>query len=186
MESFQVRIAEQTLRALFSNEWNLISLDIICKKLKLDKKKVSKHFKNKHDLLKNINQYFDDQILKGIKSIEKSTPKDMLFEILMLRFDLLNRYRKSILRIFNIFKYQPKNFVMLLPSFINSIALMASAANIETKGIKGNIKLKGILIVYFSTFLIWIKDDNSSLDKTMNTLDNYLERAEVFLKLLEN
>ena len=186
MESFQVRIAEQTLRALFSNDWNLISLDIICKKLKLDKKKVSKHFKNKHDLLKNINQYFDDQILKGIKSIEKSTPKDMLFEILMLRFDLLNRYRKSILKIFNIFKYQPKNFVMLLPSFINSIALMASAANIETKGIKGNIKLKGILVIYFSTFLIWIKDDNSSLDKTMNTLDNYLERAEVFLKLLEN
>ena len=164
MIKVQTKIAKQTLKLLISAEWNSISLDKICNNLNLDKKKMLKYIKNKHDLIRNINKYFDEEMLINIKKIDESTQRDMIFEIMMLRFDLLNRYRKSILRIFNIFKYQPKNFVMLLPSFINSIALMASAANIETKGIKGNIKLKGILIVYFSTFLIWIKDDNSSLD----------------------
>ena len=62
--------------------------------------------------------------------------------------------------------------------------MMAKVANIDTKGVIGNMKTKGLLIVYFSTFLTWIEDENSSLDKTMNALDNYLEKAENVLKLL--
>ena len=186
MKNIQAKVAKQTLKSLYSTEWKSISLDKICKKIKLDKKKASKYIKNKHDLLKNINQYFDDQILIAVKSVDKSTSRDMLFEIIMLRFDLLNQYRKPILKIFNIFKYQPKNFIFLLPSFIKSISIIAKVANIETNGIKGNIKIKGILVVYFSTFLTWIKDEDSSLDKTMTSLDNYLNKAEGLLKLIEN
>jgi len=186
MKNFQAKIAEQTLKSLFITEWNSISLDNICKKLKLDKKKVSKHIKSKHDLLKNINQYFDDQIMIAVKSVDKSTPRDMLFEILMLRFELLNRYRKSILKMFNFFKYKPKSFILLLPSLINSSCMMAKVANIETKGMIGSVNTKGLLIIYFSTFLTWIEDENSSLDRTMNALDNYLEKAENILKFLKN
>ena len=50
MKSFQAKIAEQTLKSLFITEWNSISLDSICKKLKLDKKKVSKHIKSKEQM----------------------------------------------------------------------------------------------------------------------------------------
>jgi hypothetical protein len=102
----------------------------------------------------------------------------------MLRFDLLNRYRSSILKIFKVFKNNPKNFIVLIFPFIESIEMMAKLSNIETKGIVGNIKLKGLLVIYFSTFLTWIKDENPTLDKTMSVLDNYLEKAENVLKLL--
>lgn len=185
MNNYQAKVAEATLKSLLSNEWNSITYDKICKKLKLDKNKVSKNIKKKHDLLKNINQYFDSKIMIEFKLVDKSTKRDMLFEILMLRFDLLNRYRKSILKIYDVFKCKPNNFIFLLPSFIHSMSMMAKAANIETKGLQGNIKLKGILVVYFATFLIWTKDENPTLDKTMTSLDNYLERAESLLDLLE-
>ena len=39
---------------------------------------------------------------------------------------------------------------------------------------KGNIKIKGLLIVYFSSFLVWKKENNKSLEKTMTSLDLYL------------
>ena len=42
-----------------------------------------------------------------------------------------------------------------------------------------------VLIIYFSTFLTWVKDESSSLDKTMTVLDSYLEKTEKVLKLLE-
>ena len=185
MKNLQAKIAQQTLKLLKTHEWKSISINMICDTLKLNKKKISSNIKSKKDLLKHINQYFDDLILVKIKSVEKSTPKDMIFEIFMLRFDLLNRYRSSIKKIFKVFKYNPKNFIILIPSFINSIEMMAKSSNIKTKGMIGVMKLNGLLIIYFSTFLTWIKDESSSLDKTMTVLDNYLERAENVLKFFK-
>ena len=109
----------------------------------------------------------------------------MILEIFMLRFDLLNRYRSSILNIFKVLKKDPKNFILLLPSFITSIEMMAKSSNIKTKNIIGSMKLKVLLIIYFSTFFTWVKDESSSLDKTMTVLDNHLERAENILILFK-
>ena len=82
-------------------------------------------------------------------------------------------------------KYNPKNFIILIPSFINSIEIMAKSSNIETKGIIGSMKVKGLLVIYFSTFLTWVKDESISLDKTMTVLDRYIEKAEKILQLLK-
>ena len=185
MNALRAKIAQQTLKLLATYEWKLISIDMVCRKLKLSRKKIPRNIKSKIDLLKNINKYFDDLMLVEIKSVEKSTTLDMLFEILMLRFDLLNRYRFSILKIFKFFKSNPNNFIVLIPSFIESIEMMAKSSNIETKGMIGIMKLKGLLIIYFSTFLTWIKDESSSLDKTMTVLDDYLKGTENVLKLFK-
>ena len=62
---------------------------------------------------------------------------------------------------------------------------MAKSSNIETKGIIGSVKVKGLLVIYFSTFLTWVKDESISLDKTMTVLDRYIEKAEKILQLLK-
>ena len=100
MKTIRAKIAQQTLELLITREWKSISINLICRKLKLSKKKISRTIKNKNDLLKNINKYFDDKMLVEVKLVEKSTSQDMIFEIFMLRFDLLNRYRISIIKIF--------------------------------------------------------------------------------------
>ena len=179
------KIAIETLKYALVNKWESISVEKISKKLKINKKKISNLIKNKQDLLKNINRYFDDQIIESSKLLDQSTSKDMIFEILMMRFDLLNRHRKSIIRIFNVFIRKPRKFIFLLPSFIESMISVLNISHIKIEGIIGNFKIKGLLIIYFSTFLIWIKDESNSLDKTMTALDNYLVRAENFLSILQ-
>ena len=72
---------------------------------------------------------------------------------------------------------------MLIPSFVESIEIMAKSSNIKTRGAIGRVYVKGLLIIYFSTFLSWVEDQSLSLDKTMNTLDNYLDRAASVIKL---
>jgi len=185
MKKLQVKIAEQTLNLLKKNEWESISIDRICKQLKLSKKKISSEIKNKNDLIKNINKYFDDFIFVEIRSIEKSNPRDMIFEIFMLRFDLLNRYRSSIIKIFKFFKSHPNHFINFLPSLVSSIEIMVKLSNIQTKDITGIVKLNGLVVIFFSTFLTWINDESDSLDKTMNVLNNYLVKAENILRLLK-
>ena len=164
MKKFRDKVAIATLKHILVNKWESISIDEISKKSKINKKKISSLIKNKHDLLININKYFDDKILESSKLLDKSTSKDMIFEILMMRFDLLNQHRKSIVRIFNVFIKKPQEFILLLPSFIASMILMSNISHILNDGIIGNFKIKGLLIIYFSTFLIWIKDESNSLD----------------------
>ena len=185
MKNLRAKIAQQTLKLLKLRKWKTISIDNICKNLKISKKEISKNIKNKNDLLKNINQYFDDCMMVEIKSLEKSSSRDMIFEIFMLRFDLLTNYRVSVLKIFTIFKKNPNKFIILLPSFITSIEKIAKASNIKTANIIGRMKIKALLIIYFATFLTWTKEENPSLDKTMTTLDNYLQRAENIIKFFK-
>ena len=47
----------------------------------------------------------------------------MLFEILMMRFDILQNYRKAILNIFDSFIKNPKELVLLIPSKLATLAL---------------------------------------------------------------
>ena len=165
MKKLRDKIAIETLKYALVNKWESISVDQVLKKLKINKKKISNLIKNEQDLLKNINRYFDDQILESSKLLEQTTSKDMIFEILMMRFDLLNQHRKSIKKIFNVFIKKPQKFFSLLPSFIESMISMSNISHIKIEGIVGNIKIKGLLIIYFSTFLVWTKDESNSLDK---------------------
>ena len=60
---------------------------------------------------------------------------------------------------------------------------MANISNISLKGLKGGVTIKGLSIVYFSSFIVWKNDNDKSLDKTMNSLDLYLERVNNLIKI---
>ena len=60
--------------------------------------------------------------------------------------------------------------------------LTANLAKINTKGVKGSIKITGIFIIYIATFFVWMSDDTKSLEKTMTSLDNYLNKTEKLIK----
>ena len=179
-----IKLAETTLLVLNKKSWNSIKLEEICKKSKINKKKLQRKIESKLDLLSNINRYFDLQLTNTSETVDQSSHKDMIFEIMMLRFDILQNYRKSIIRIFNAFKRKPQELLLLLPSFIESMVVITRMAKIPISGLKGNLKIKGLLVIYFLSFLVWTKDNCDSLEKTMKSLDNYLNNAGSLLSIL--
>ena len=179
-----ITIAQTTLYLLNKKKWSSISVFEIYQKSKVSKKNFDNNIKNKKDILSNIIHFFDWKLNKVSKNIDQSSQKDMIFEIMMMRFDILQENRRSVTRIFEFFKSKPQELVLLLPSFIDSMILMANMANIPSKGLKGNLKIKGLLVIYFSSFLIWMKDNSQSLEKTMTSLNNNIERADNYLNIL--
>tara|TARA_B100000575_G_C23097862_1_gene633281 strand:+ start:1056 stop:1592 length:537 start_codon:yes stop_codon:yes gene_type:complete len=177
MQKDRVIIAKKTLSFLENKSWKHISLDEIIKGRKVNS------LKNKNDLLININRYFDYILKKNLTTLEKSSTKDMLFEVLMARLDILNNNRKSVKNIFKYFTNNPHQFPKIAPSFVESIILMATLSDINVNGLKGMAKIKGILILYFSIIYTWQKDETDGLEKTMTTLDNYLTNIEKFIKI---
>ena len=174
-------IALETLKILIKKSWSNLSIKEI--KLKSRVKLFSSLIKNKQELLNNINSYFDYNLVINSKKIENSNSKDMIFEILMMRFDLLQDNRKAILSIFKSFRNNPKELVFMLPKLLGSIETMLGCIKIASKGIVGTIKIKGILLIYLTTFLVWANDETESLEKTMTFLDNSLDQAGRLFKL---
>ena len=171
MNKNDIFLAKKTLNLLKSKNWQEIKLE----DYKSSSKKKLK--KSKNDLLKNINFYIDFLLKKEIVALEESSTKDMLFEVMMTRFDIIQKYRKSFLSLFNSFKFKPQKIIILLAPFLESMILMASLADIRIKGLNGQLIIKGIFIIYIATFYVWLNDDSESLEKTMTALDNYLEKA---------
>jgi ubiquinone biosynthesis protein COQ9 len=179
------KIAKTTLILLEKKSLDSINIDFVFKKAGVNNKNIRKNFDKKIMLLTNINRYIDSRLKDLGKNIENSNPKDMLFEIIMLRFDVLQEYRSSIINIFNYFKKNPKNSLVILPSFLESMILISKLSKIKTNGLKGNLKIKGILIIYLSTFLVWLKDKGQSMEKTMTSLDQYLEKASKIINIVK-
>ena len=180
MNKENINIALKTLKLLKKKSWGEIRLEEIIKNSKKHKQSI----KTKNDLLKNINRYVDYLLKKETSSIEKSSTKDMLFEVIMARFDVLQKYRDSFLTLFDSYKLKPQKSIILIPSFLESMFLTASLANIEIKGIKGSLTIKGIFIIYIATYLEWMNDTSKSLEKTMTTLDQYLNKASKILNFI--
>ena len=182
MTKDEKKISESVLILLKNKNWKDLTLFEIEKKSKV--KNFNKLIKNKNNIIKNINKYFDYNLKLEIKNIEQSNNKDMMFEILMMRFDILQRYRKGVLSIFNSFRSRPQDLLFLLPNIIDSIILMVNYTNISQKGVSGQLNIKGILLIYIASFFTWMKDDSISLEKTMITLDKNLDYAGSILSLV--
>ena len=61
--------------------------------------------------------------------------------------------------------------------------ITAELSKFNVNGLKGTIRLKGLLVVYFVSFSQWINEENSLLEKTMTALDKNLDQAEKFGKI---
>ena len=172
------RIAQNTLKILKKKSWKVLTFEEVIKTNK------DTNIKSKFDLLKNINKYVDDALITQMKKLETSSTKDMLFEVLMARFDILQQNRKSFIEVYKAFKTSPQYLIQLLPSFIESMIITAELAKYNVNGLKGSIKLKGLMFVYFATFFYWLEDKTDSLERTMTQLDKNLDQAEKFGKLV--
>ena len=179
MIEYEKKIAQQTLNILMKKSWNSISLEQVLKNIKVKKN----YIKTKFDLLKLISKYVDYLLINNTKSLENSSLKDMLFEVLMARFDILEEHRKAFLEIYKILKKKPQQFIKLLPIFLESMITTAELSNYKVNGLKGTIRLKGLMLIYFITFFQWTNDKESSLEKTMTALDKNLDQAEKLSKL---
>ncbi len=175
MQRDKIFLAKKTLKLLETKSLEAIKLSEILNKGN------NKSIKNKNDLLININKYFDFLLKKNLSTLEKSSKRDMIFEVYMARYDILNLHRISIKNIIKYLLSKPHKLIKLAPSFIESIILMATLSDIDVYGIKGIPKIKFLFLLYFLLIYTWSKDESSSLEKTMTTLDKYLSNIEKFI-----
>ena len=176
MNQNKISLAKKTLQYLEKKKLRDINLKNFLSKTKVP------DMNNKIDLILNINDLFDFQLKKNLVNIEKSSQRDMLFEIMMARYDILNEYRASVKNIINHFMSKPQEILKLIPKSVESKILIATFANIDLNGLKGVVKIKIIFSLYYITLFTWFNDESEGLEKTMSVLDKYLKNIEKIIK----
>lgn len=164
--------------------WQNISMADIAVRAGMTLTDIHDHFDDRTDILAAYGRMIDRQVLKEFKASTDEDHKDMLFDLLMERFDALNENRDAVISILQSFKTDPKQAIIGLPHLARSMSWMLEAAGIPTSGAKGAIKVAGLSGLYLKTAYTWMRDDTEDMSKTMAALDKNLSNAQQLGKTL--
>ncbi|MEQ9447880.1 MAG: hypothetical protein RLN70_03125, partial [Rhodospirillaceae bacterium] len=106
------------------------------------------------------------------------TPRDRLFELMMRRFDVLNKHREGFRSIITATTRDPCGASVVACRLHHSLSSLLTAAGISTRGFIGLVRIKGLAAVGAYALRAWLKDDSADMAKTMAALDKALARAE--------
>lgn len=179
------KIVDAALQLASTHPWHEISLNDIANDLKASLADIFEVIEDKDDILIAYGRQIDRKVLENLPEFGKDdSQKDILFDILMERFDLLSEDRNALLSILNSFKSDPKQLLMSGPHLCKSMTWMAEAAGVETNGWRGAALVTGLTGVYLNTSRVWMKDESPDMGKTMATLDKSLTQFHDLLNWL--
>jgi len=175
--------------------WERVTLSDIADDAKVDLATLYDLFECKTDILVGFGRMIDRQILgevslekceqrQGVASPQDSTHRDLLFDLLMDRFEALNGHRAGVVAVLESFKLDPKQAVIGLPHLCRSMTWMLEACGISTSGIKGALRVSGLVLLYLKAAKVWVKDESADLAKVMAALDKDLARVHGWAETL--
>jgi AcrR family transcriptional regulator len=176
------RIISAALACAAAKPWGDVTLLDIAEAAKLALIEVRHAFAGKAEILAAFLREVDDEVLKRTpKQSEGQDKRDVLFDVVMNRFDVLAPYKPALK---SIRASGPADASLARP-FLASQHWMLQGAGIGTDGAAGTLRVAGLGMIYASVFGIWLEDDDPGLARTMAALDRRLRRGERTLRGVE-
>jgi len=104
--------------------------------------------------------------------------RDRLFDILIRRLEALTPWKDGIAAVTRDTLSDPLASFHRLASLNTSMSLMAECAGLSSSGICGQVKSRGLTVIYLFAFRRWLDDNSSDMGATMAELDKRLRTAE--------
>ncbi len=179
--SIRQRGVYAALALAVSKGWDQVSLRDVAEEADVSFADLYAEFLDKTDILVALGRMIDRQVLENMGEVEaEASARDALFDVMMDRYEVLNVYREGIIAILHSFRLDPKQVVISCPHLCRSMGWMLEAAQVNTGGFRGAIKVAAITGIYLKVLRVWMKDGSPDLSKTMAALDKSLGKAEQF------
>ena len=142
-------------------------------------------YPSKTAVLLALTRSLDERILSSLTADPlEGSAKDRLFDLVMRRFDVLKADRNAYRRLMRQLPATPSAFAALLCQLRRSLALTLETAGISASGLKGALRLKGLLAIYMTGLRVFANDESEDLAKTMAEVDKRLGQAERLSEML--
>jgi AcrR family transcriptional regulator len=181
------KIIDAALRLAASRGWSGLSLADIAKSAKVGLPVLSVLFGSKGEILAAFSRRIDAEVLKAASAedLADEAARDRLFDVLMMRFDALTPHKPALKHIVQDLRRDPVAAAGLMRPMLQSLGWMLEAAGIDSSGLAGAVRVRGLALVWGAAFRVWL-DDGDDQAKTMAELDRRLRGGEAFLERLNS
>ncbi len=158
------------------SNWAEVSVAAAARAAGLPLERARARFRDRNAILTRFGRLADEAALTGVT--EDGSPRDRLFDMLMRRIDAMQSQREGIRALLHALPTNPPLAIVMGAATSGSMAWMLGAAGLQTSGLAGLLRTKGLTAVWLYTLRAWERDDTSDLSGTMAALDRALARAE--------
>ena len=177
----------RALLALIETQgWIDLSFAEIAEKAGVPIAEAHRIYPSKTAVLLGLTRAIDERILNSLAADPlEGTAKDRLFDIVMRRFDVLKADREAYRRLMRQLPATPSAFAALVCQLRRSLSLTLEAAGISASGLKGALRLKGLLAIYVAGLRAFANDESEDLAKTMAEIDKRLGQVEKVSEMVQ-
>lgn len=115
---------------------------------------------------------------------KRGSTREALFEILMLRFDVLQRHRAGFLALQQAARRDPRLTAALAQAIYPQCDAILRLAQITAEPPINLLQQAGLGAIYGAALCVWKRDDSPDLAKTMAALDRQLRRTEQLMRFM--
>jgi ubiquinone biosynthesis protein COQ9 len=132
-------------------------------------------FPGKAALLRRFGAMVDQAALSGDQG--EGPVRERLFDLLMSRFDAMKPHRDGLRALLRALPREPATALALACATRRSMRWMLQAAGVSTAGVRGELRVRGLIAVWLWAVRAFERDDTEDLAPTMAALDTALGRA---------
>ena len=173
-------LVKSSFNIIEKSGWTSFSLQKLSDTEKVPINEIKLFFKSEITILDEFSKMIDIKVEKSFDYAEltKTSVKDNLFELIMLRLEFMQPYRNALKNIKNSFKSDPLVAKSVAKNVMNSLDFYLELTNAYNDSFLDIFKKKSIFLIYSYIFMIWLEDDSDELSKTMSELDKLLTFSE--------
>jgi hypothetical protein len=156
--------------------WRNVTAAAAARSAGLDFSTARARFTRRGAILAKFGQLADAYALSG--AMTDGPVKDRLFDILLRRFDFLQRHRAGVLALLRVLPLEPPLAAWLTKQSLASMGWLLEGAGIAATGPAGEIRKRGLGLVWAWGLRAWLRDETEDLSATMAAVDVALARAD--------
>lgn len=172
---FDDALIASALALIAAKGWKPFTVSEAARRADLPLPRVRARFASRIAVLVRFQTRLDQSCLTG--ALTDGPVRDRLFDIVMRRIDGLQAHRAGVLALLRDLRWDPLTALALTPCALRSMAWMLSGVGLDTTGLPGELRTKGMLVLWIHTVRAWQKDETEDLSATMAALDQGLTRA---------
>jgi len=168
--------------------WEKFSIEELSIREKIPLNELKVYFKCKYSIVEKFSKMIDLNIESKlrIQDFNDSSKKDILFELIMMRFDEMEEFKGSLVKVLDASKNKPLLISIITKNVFNSMDFFLELSNSYNNYAFDVLKKNFLFIIYSITFKTWLSDNTADLSKTMAELDRLLSTAENFQKKISS
>ena len=186
----------ETEKKYIKKGFDLIN-DIGCEEFSIEKLSIKEnipitnlndYFKCKYSIVDKFSIMIDKNIEAKlrIEDFKDSSKKDILFELIMMRFDEMEDFKDALTKILVVSKNKPLLVSIITKNVMNTMDFFLELSNSYNSYAFDFLKKNFLFLIYSVTFKTWLSDDTEEKSKTMAELDKLLSTAENFQQKISN